>query len=348
MTGWLVQAILIIGATRAHGDLRAALLGAAKDQSLEVSRLVLAFYYPWYGNPDVAGGSGRAFHWDRIDEMKREIISSTHYPRLGPYDSHDPKLIAQHCRWARDAKLDGFIISWWGKDTFEDRALSRILDGCKEAGLQATIYYETVPKPQNKDSATRDLLALLERYAHHPAWLRANGKPVVFIYGRALEEIGLDGWNGVITNLEEKFRPGAVVVGDRLDNSAARIFGGTHTYNPAGSLQGKSLEQLRRWAKENYGPWVNTAKMHQRISTITIIPGYDDTKIRKPGLRVERMNGNSYRMQWEEAIAAHPHWVLITSWNEWHEGSEIEPSDEFGDQYLNLTAEFSAQFKGEN
>jgi glycoprotein endo-alpha-1,2-mannosidase len=78
-----------------------------------------------------------------------------------------------------------------------------------------------------------------------------------------------------------------------------------------------------------------------------VIPGYDDTKIRTPGLLVERMRGDSYRTQWQEAIAADPNWVLITSWNEWHEGSEIEPSLESGEQYLKQTSELSARFKSE-
>jgi hypothetical protein len=47
---------------------------------------------------------------------------------------------------------------------------------------------------------------------------------------------------------------------------------------------------------------------------------------------------------WEEAIRAQPDWVLLTSWNEWHEGSEIEPSWEDGDQYLRLTAKYAPGF----
>ncbi len=76
-----------------------------------------------------------------------------------------------------------------------------------------------------------------------------------------------------------------------------------------------------------------------------MIPGYDDTKIRTPGLAVERFDGELYRIQWEQAIVADPHWVLITSFNEWHEGSEIEPSVEYGSKYLDLTAEFAGRFK---
>ena len=63
------------------------------------------------------------------------------------------------------------------------------------------------------------------------------------------------------------------------------------------------------------------------------------------GLRVDRMDGALYRAEWEEAIAADPHWVLVTSWNEWYEGSEIEPSAEHGEKFLKMTAEYAARFK---
>ena len=60
----------------------------------------------------------------------------------------------------------------------------------------------------------------------------------------------------------------------------------------------------------------------------------------------ERWNGETYRVLWQEAIAAGPDWVLITSWNEWHEGTEIEPSVEF--RAIDDTAGFSRRFLGGN
>jgi hypothetical protein len=90
---------------------------------------------------------------------------------------------------------------------------------------------------------------------------------------------------------------------------------------------------------------VQLADQAGKISTITVIPGYDDTKIRKPGLTVERYKTTLYRAQWEEAIKADPHWILITSFNEWHEGSEIEPSFEYKHQYLELTGKYAKKFK---
>jgi hypothetical protein len=47
----------------------------------------------------------------------------------------------------------------------------------------------------------------------------------------------------------------------------------------------------------------------------------------------------------QAAIAANPDWILLTSWNEWHEGSEIEPSVENGEQALNTVAKFARQFR---
>jgi len=322
-----------------------ALAERAEVEYTDVPRKVLAFYYPWYGNPGVRGGGGRWSHWAEVDEGKQQIASSTHYPTLGPYDSHDPRLIAQHGAWASRAGVDGLIVSWWGKDSFSDRAMPRILDGCRNAQLDVTIYYETVPGPRDAKAAAEDVLYVLNRYGEHPAWLCVDKKPVVFVYGRAVGEIGLGGWLDAISQVNRRYPGKAVFLGDQMSRAAARVFDGIHTYNTAGTLRDKTPQEAREWAVSTYPAWVAAADALRRISTITLIPGYDDTKIRKPGLRVERYEGQLYRCQWEEAIKADPHWILITSWNEWHEGSEIEPSAEYGEEYLKITADLAARFK---
>ncbi len=322
-----------------------ALARRAAVQYENVPRKVLAFYYPWYGNAGVPGGSGRWSHWQDVDETGRKIASSTHYPELGPYDSHDPKTIEQHAEWSKQAGLDGWIVSWWGFGHFTDQPMGRILDVCRKAGLEVTVYYETVRGQKTPENAAREIVDLLTAYAKHPAWLRVDGRPVVFIYGRAVEELGISGWLSVIDEVNRRYEGGAVLLGDRMSRAAAQVFDGIHTYNTVGSLAGRDADGVKSWCEETFPKWVATAVRHKRISTLTVIPGYDDTKIRKPGIAAARLEGESYRAQWESAIAALPDWVLITSFNEWHEGSEIEPSFEFGHQYLELTAEFAARFK---
>jgi glycoprotein endo-alpha-1,2-mannosidase len=310
-----------------------------------IERRVMAFYYPWYGTPEGPGGAGKVVHWGKIDPVNHDIAASTHYPALGAYDSHDPKVIEQHCQWAEAAHIDTLIVSWWGHGHYTDQAMPMILDACARHGLAACIYYETVPKPQTAETAAKDIIRVLEKYGSHRAHLKVGGKPVVFIYGRAVGQLGLMGWLETVKLINAGYRGGAALIGDQFSYGAARVFAGVHTYNTAGSLAGRSLADAQKWAAATYPSWVQLADGADKIGTITVIPGYDDTKIRKPGLAVERYDGELYGLQWEQAIATDPHWVLVTTFNEWHEGSEIEPSLQYGNKYIDLTGQFAAQFK---
>ena len=135
------------------------------------------------------------------------------------------------------------------------------------------------------------------------------------------------------------------MIADGYSEAYARLFDGVHTYNICGWVQGKSPEELRQPSAASFASAVRLAKSHGRISCVTVIPGYDDTKIRKPGLKAERHDGQTYQVLWEEALKADPDWVLITSWNEWHEGSEIEPSWEDGDKFIKLTGGYAQRFR---
>jgi glycoprotein endo-alpha-1,2-mannosidase len=99
------------------------------------------------------------------------------------------------------------------------------------------------------------------------------------------------------------------------------------------------------WARAAY-PKMVAAAGPGKISTLTIIPGYDDRNTGRPMPRpvTDRWGGETYRAFWQDAIAAAPDYVLITSWNEWHEASELEPSVEYGSRALDDTATFSQQF----
>jgi hypothetical protein len=56
-------------------------------QYTQVPHEVLAFYYPWYGQP-----SGRD-PWHGYDTNKHEIFGAQRYPVKGPYSSHDLSVI---------------------------------------------------------------------------------------------------------------------------------------------------------------------------------------------------------------------------------------------------------------
>ena len=310
-----------------------------------VPRKVLAFYYTWYGTPEI---HGRWVHWDKVNPEEHDIASSTHYPAKGAYDSHDPKIIDDHIRMAKDAGLDGFICTWWGRGAFDDVAFRKVLDIAARNRFEVTVYWETAPGKGREqiDQAVDDLVYLVGEYGGHPAFLKVEGKPVFFVYGRVMGQVPMKSWPDIISEARKRAGKDFLLIADGYREAYARVFDGIHVYNIAGACGGgKQVDEIRAFASESFPGAVATARKRGAVSCITIIPGYDDTKIRTPGLKAERWDGATYRVLWEEAAKADPDWILITSWNEWHEGSEIEPSWEDGDQYIRLTARCAPRFK---
>ena len=311
----------------------------------DVQKRVMAFYYPWYGTPGVSG-SWR--HWRGINEEEKTIDSSTHYPEIEPYDSQNRSLMARHIRQAKEHGIDTFIFSWWGEDDFSDRALPAMLDEAHEQDFKLCVYWERIPKRGDSrvEGSVDTLSYLIEEYGNHPAFLRVDGKPVIFAYGRVMGQVAWHQWKPIIEETRARTGHDFVLLADGYGNEDyARLFDGLHIYNPVGWVLEKSREHLRNEAEVRYGDAVELSHRYEKIAGCTIIPGYNDTKIREPGKATGRKNGDIYRILWEEAIRAGADWVVITSWNEWHEGSEIEPSVEYGDLYLELTRRYAHRFK---
>jgi hypothetical protein len=309
------------------------------------AREVLAVYYSWYGHP---GTTGHWVHWKNVDPANDRIENSAHFPAFGAYDSHDPAIVERQMAMARGAAITGFISSWWGPGSFEDQGMPVLLEAAEKHGLAISAYYEEIAgsdAASRKTAAIADLDYLLKRYATHQAWLHDAGRPVVFVYVRALRELSPVDWGEVADQVRHHNPGGVVLVADSLDTKYVTAFDGASTYNITGQTHHKSPPQIREWAHAAY-PRAVAAAGPGKISSVTVIPGYDDTKLGRPPPRpvTERWGGETYRALWQEAVAAAPDYVLITSWNEWHEGSEIGPSVEYGSVMLNDTAGFAREF----
>ncbi|MEM1548585.1 MAG: endo-1,3-alpha-glucanase family glycosylhydrolase [Thermoproteota archaeon] len=298
------------------------------------NRLVLSFYYPWYGNPQNIYGSGILWHWEDIGYDS--IGSSTHYPLLGPYDSQDTKVIEAHIKMAKAFGIDGFICSWWGIGTFEDNALRKILHVANKENFSITIYYEPV-RELTQDQIVNELSYVLNNYSGEQSFLKINGNPILFIYAVSAYNRDPDFWKEVISKVEKKTKMDAIFIADSFDMSYSTVFDGFHTYIPI-------------WINKHnlYDVYCNEAKLiriNEKLWAATVCPGYDDRKIRKPGTFVSREDGNYYNLTWNASIKSDPDMVLVCTFNEWHEGTTVEPSREFGFKYLQLTKHWVEKYK---
>jgi len=348
-----IQLVLLIGCVGLSTNLAAAApppdpnlleyLVAHRDRRYEEApREVLAFYYTWYGRPENEGGW---LHWGGEEPEARDIPESTHFPARGAYDSLDPAIVDDHIEEAKTHGLTGFISTWWVIGDHQDRAFQLLLDRAKGTGFKATVYWETVPGEGQEqiNRAVEDLVYILKRYGSHPAFLTVEGKPAIFAYVRVMDQVPPASWPTILTRARAQAGD-FLLLADGYRENYARVFDGIHNYNPCAQVSTRAGDELRVWAGEHYAAAVRMARRRGKVSCVTVIPGYDDRKIRTPGVHAPRRDGETYRILWEEAIRAAPDWVLITSWNEWHEGSEIEPSWEHGDAYLKWTADHAPRF----
>ena len=304
---------------------------------------VLAFYYGWYGAPP---RENDWVHWQGVDTQAGTIANAPEYPASGPYDSLDPVVIARQMAQIKAAGITGLIVSWWGQTDRTNAQLRLLLDAAGAEGLKVTAYVE---QAVNAEGVAADTIYLYRSYMRHPAWLRLDNKPVIMYFDRLAQDIGLEGWQKA-RDLIEKQAPNAIsyiATANTLKEIKVRkpSFDGLHIYSQ--QFEGAETRWLPSlWRTRYYSDWVK-AQTGARVTTATILPGFDDRLQRdRKGKRpvIKRENGKPFRDLWTAAIAANPDWILIVSFNEWHEASQIEPSTAFGMRELETCRQMSAKY----
>jgi glycoprotein endo-alpha-1,2-mannosidase len=332
---------------------------------------VLALYYVWYATPwgtgvtqEWAGWTRYHYDPDKVTRGRRESPIPC-FPLDGLYDSSSEYTIRRHLYQARQAGLDGFIVSWWG---FPDRmpsagerdrgfmatdaALRQLLQSAPE-GFDVALYYETAQYGQQPvlQNVREDLERIAREHGEHPRWLRVDGKPAVVIYGRVMNEVkeaaGGDvgaacaAWQAIRQYLADRGND-LYLVGDSLDPAYARVMDALHTYNPMGATT-RGIDLGPQYARA-------AEALHSagKLFAATVTPGFDHDKVRwGSGERLlePRRDGGYYIDSWNTALSCNPDWVLVTSWNEWYEASQIEPSVEYGQDYMVLTKQQAKRFR---
>jgi Glycosyl hydrolase family 99 len=309
---------------------------------------VLAFYYGWFGNPKNPA-------WGKVDDTNHEIANTARFPVKGAYSSHDPAVIEWQIDLARAAGITGFVVSWWGLgdwDKWHDDSLAMLLTCAEQKDFKISIYWERAPgNGQGQiDEAINDLSYVLNKYGKSKAFLKVDGKPVIFAYNRVtLFQMPVTSWPAVIQGIRERAGDFVFIgdIGDDQQRPGAFLFDGLHSYGVnlpddlRQHLTADKLGALHAFVAKYDTNTVRIARQRNRICCLMVSPGFDARKAYKSGTQTDRLDGQTYRTYWDEALKANPDWVVITSWNEWGEGTEIEPSLELGDKYLQITAEYS-------
>ena len=323
----------------------AALLGCAGCGSAEsgsageLDQRVFGFYYNWYGNTEV---NGKEVHWghgvignnsydgpaDYIPGV--DNIAANFYPELKNYSSTDPATVARHVEMMAKARIGVAVVTWWGDNDFGSPALPVLFDQAAKHGMKVCFHIEPY-HDRNPENLRANIAKLLGRYGSHPAFYRMAGRPCFFIYDSyitpASEWARLLQPDGDLTIRGTELD--AVMIGLWVKEHEEDYFtesgmDGFYTYFAAtGFTYGSTpanWKKMQAWAERN-----------GKVFIPCVGPGYIDTRVRpwNGSTTRDRGNGKYYDDMFGAAVASGAPYIGITSFNEWHEGTQIEPAVPF-------------------
>jgi hypothetical protein len=163
---------------------------------------------------------------------------------------------------------------------------------------------------------------------------RVNGKPILYFWRQQVRSV--DEWAEIRNAVDPQHDQ--IWIAEGVNIAYQRVFDGHHLYSIAWSPDVDYT--LNDWSRR-----VRRAGA-EKLWVATVMPGYDDTRTTRPDkFARNREGGNFFRATWNAALATKPDLLIINSWNEWVEGSMIEPSVTYGNLYLDITREYAAQLK---
>ncbi len=231
---------------------------------------------------------------------------SNYHPTAGQYSSTDATVVHQQVTDAEYAHVDAFIASWWGAGTRTDQAVPTELRASDGTSVKWALYYEAEGYTNPSSSLIGgDLSYLTKNYASDPNYLHRNGKPVLFVYG--------DGTDGC--SMVDRWR---AAHGSADWFIVLKVFGGYRT----------CPQQPDSW--HQYGPAARTD--HQAGYSFSVSPGFWKSG---ESVRLAR-DPAAFATAVRSMVASGEPWQLVTTWNEWGEGSPVEPALEYGRTYLDI------------
>jgi len=223
----------------------------------------------------------------------------THYtPSLGFYQSSDSGVIKDQIAAMQYGHIDAGIASWWGQGSKTDTRFPDLLSAAAGKGFEWTIYYEAEGQGDpSVDQIRSDLTYIKDHYGTNPAYLKLGGRIVVFVYGDAQDSCSMvDRWkqaNTVGAYLVLKVFPG-------YQNCTTQP-NGWHQYAPAN-------------AEDSQGRY-----------SYSISPGF--WKVNEQ-VRLGR-DLSQWQQDAQDMAASGAEWQLITTFNEWGEGTSIESAQQW-------------------
>jgi len=306
-TSLLVCALALTSACHKTADLRQTLSAATQFQAPEGSPKILAAYQPWFGSPK--------------------------HINVG-YSSQDPQVLADQVKKARNLGIAAFVVNWYGpRKPYEDQSYALLQKASADNDFSVSIMYDEDTSDPNSstDAVVVDLQYAYDRYIgpnaipSKRAYLRYNGRPVIFIFPKE----GTTDWKHVRDVVNSWEDPPLLIFKD-INTKYASVFDGFYAWVQPGPDGWK--RDGSNWGEAYLESFYK--KMNQdypsKIAVGAAWPGFDDTRAawsrnRHMNDRCGKTFEDSVRLFRRFYNDSHPlPYLMVVTWNDYEEGTAIE------------------------
>ena len=304
---------------------------------------------PWFETPFSAKDGKWGQHWtmanrnpDIQDSTGKRQIASWFYPLIGPYSSSDPDVIQYHLLLMKYAGIDGVIADWYGTHPIFDYALIKnntdsLLLQLQAAGLQFAVCYEDRTLIKNRLATGKDIIGgaredityLSQSYFPNPAYIHINGRPLLLCFGvetmhapwiwdKAFSQTNTKPWLVCLWYMGEK--AGYMSAGEFawINKDHLKSLNNFYQLRAPHSCMAGAYPGFKDFYNE--GGWGST------LFTITHINTLATT------LQLAKKSGLSI--------------LQLNTWNDFGEGTMLEPTREFGFSSLVAIQEYAGVIYG--
>lgn len=301
-----------------------------------LNKKVYVHVMPWFESKDSSGNGAWGIHWtmanknpDVVDGSGKRQIASFYYPLIGPYASGDKDVIEYQLLLMKYAGVDGVLIDWPGTTNALDyqknvKNAEAIINLTSAVGLSFGIVYEDhnldlAGVADKVGAAKADMVYLRDHYFSKSNYIKVNGAPLLLDFGPQTLK-GESQWSAVFSPLSQKptFLPLWYQQGDAGSNASGEF----------------------AWI---YSDFTTGLKNFYDNHPLNVKFG-----VAYPGFRTFYQNGgwggptfeiapnglNTFSQTLELAKNSNASAIQVATWNDYGEGTDIEPSREFGYGFL--------------
>ena len=304
---------------------------------------ILVHYMAWFQSLEYDGYWGQ--HWTMtnhdpniLDQDGKSQIASNYYPKIGPYSSKDPDLQEYHLLLMKLSGVDGVVFDWYGSRNINDyhyilSATESFIEQIEKTGLKFSIMYEDRVAEQTMEvratqstleAAMLDMTYIDQTYFTSPNYLRLNSKELLFFFGPN-HIIDSEDWQHILARI----------------NCSPEIFTLWGASDRVGNCTVGEFSWIDPLHLDNLLYYYNYTLTSSIRLVGGVYPGFDDyyyeggwKQTDQYDWEIDHLGTETFNQTLELSDLYPADFLQIITWNDFGEGTMIEPTDEFGFSFL--------------